>query len=928
MTQISPRPTSQVPEPPLERSPQTLPQSKNWFQNLPVNSKLGWSVLAPAVISSLGLGGLGSWLLHHHHQVNLSNQAKSELTLISALSPQKDQLTKIGNGGYTALYNPEEVNNLDPHLRRLLEKASANEIVTGTGNIQGTNYLLAAKKLPNQQILVRGKLNNPLNLNLLLGMTGLALLFNLFMAWLFKEAVTQRIKHLNHLAHNFKLGGSASSITVSGDDEIGELSGTLGDLARQIEANRLSLIRETEQANILAEMANLPNLDPNNLPNLLTSKLEEARSVMGLDRLLIYNLTLPEGKGRVALEALAYGYDSTLDAVINDQCIPKALLEAYQQGRIVPVTDTHNANFHPEHLDLMKRLGIKANLIVPILSQGQLFGLLIGHNCRQTYSWQQKEINFLKQLATQIGIAIDRVAVMTKQKRDDQIYRELQEIVLGMGQATTAEEIFNQGISGIRRLLAADRVIIYRFDETWQGKIIAESVGDRWPTALGATIADPCFIEKYVDKYRQGRVQATPDIYNAGLTDCHLQQLAPFGVRANLVAPVVVQDTLIGLLIAHQCSGPRKWETKEIELFTQLATQIGLALERATLIDSQRQEAQEQRQAKENLQQSALRLMMDVYPVNQGNLTIEAQVTPDEIGTLAEAYNGLVTNLRLIVALAQQTAATAINVNSTNQNFIAQVTQNGDRQNQEILDSLERLQSMTESVRNVALGAEQAETAISQANYRVEEGEQAMGRTVDSMANLQNTVAETREKVKKLEESSQKTAKVINMIGRFAAQTHLLALKASIEAARAGEDGKGFAVIADEVRSLASQSAEATADIEKLVAQIRGETKDLMTAMETEAEQLLEGTTLVKTSRDSLQQITLASAKVNQLVVEIAQTALEQSHNSTEITQIMANIVAIAQETTSAATISVASWQQLLTQAQKLHEDTAKFKVK
>jgi methyl-accepting chemotaxis protein len=196
------------------------------------------------------------------------------------------------------------------------------------------------------------------------------------------------------------------------------------------------------------------------------------------------------------------------------------------------------------------------------------------------------------------------------------------------------------------------------------------------------------------------------------------------------------------------------------------------------------------------------------------------------------------------------------------------------------------------------------------------------------MLNIQNTVAETSEKVKKLGESSQEISKVVNLIGKFAAQTHLLALKASIEAARAGEEGRGFAVIADEVRSLASQSAEATADIDKLVGDIRNASKDLMTAISNERVQIEQGATLVEATRESLNQITIVSRKVNQLVVEIAKSALEQSNESTEMTQTMANLAALSQETSTSTEESLASCQQLFLIAQQFQEDTAQFKLR
>ena len=117
-----------------------------------------------------------------------------------------------------------------------------------------------------------------------------------------------------------------------------------------------------------------------------------------------------------------------------------------------------------------------------------------------------------------------------------------------------------------RRALDADRVVVYEFDSEWKGTFIAESVGSNWPRTLNSQIFDPCFADRYIQPYQQGRVQATENIYEAGLTECHIEQLEPFEVKANLVAPIVVDKELQGLLIAHQCSGPRAWTELEMDL--------------------------------------------------------------------------------------------------------------------------------------------------------------------------------------------------------------------------------------------------------------------------------------------------------------------------------------------------------------------------
>lgn len=115
---------------------------------------------------------------------------------------------------------------------------------------------------------------------------------------------------------------------------------------------------------------------------------------------------------------------------------------------------------------------------------------------------------------------------------------------------------------------------------------------------------------------------------------------------------------------------------------------------------------------------------------------------------------------------------------------------------------------------------------------------QGQAESLQTMRSVRATMATTGEQLEKLDSSTQEIAKAINLIRQFAAQTHLLALKASIEAARAGEEGRGFSVIADEVRSLAAQSAEATAAMEALIVTIQSQARELTGSIRESNQQL------------------------------------------------------------------------------------------
>jgi methyl-accepting chemotaxis protein len=438
---------------------------------------------------------------------------------------------------------------------------------------------------------------------------------------------------------------------------------------------------------------------------------------------------------------------------------------------------------------------------------------------------------------------------------------------------------------------------------------------------------DPCIPEEIRQAYVEGRVVPTTDVLNAGFHPDHLQLMKDLNIRANLVVPIVVREKLYGLLIAHNCQEPYEWQEREINLMQRVATELSGAQERVSFLEDLQASEEEQRQEKEKLQRRALELLMQVDPISQGDLTVNASVTEDEIGTVADSYNSTVESLRKIVRQVQEAAKAVADTTTKNEAEVQALSQGALKQSEEIEIALQRIEAMTESINVVSANAAEAETAIQTSAATVKAGDEAMNRTVDGIVEIRETVAETAKKVKRLGESSQKISQVVNLISNFADQTNLLALNASIEAARAGEQGRGFAVVADEVRALAQQSANATSEISSLVDQIQTETNEVVTAMEQGTEQVVSGTKLVEEARGNLNQISEVSNQINELVAKIAEAAKTQSADSEQVNQTIQDVAAIAQQTSESATQVSDSFKELLKTAQNLEENVGQFKV-
>lgn len=173
-------------------------------------------------------------------------------------------------------------------------------------------------------------------------------------------------------------------------------------------------------------------------------------------------------------------------------------------------------------------------------------------------------------------------------------------------------------VEQVRQVIKCDRALVYSLDRKSYGLVIAESVAAGWKRTIGKMLDDPCFAVNYIKKYSEGRVQATDNIYEANMTDCHIEQLAKLEVKANLVTPIVYKQKIFGLLIAHQCFAPRSWQQHEIHWLTQVAKQVGFALDNAQMI--------KQTQIKAIAPSNSEKLATEIVPISNNSQEIDQDI--------------------------------------------------------------------------------------------------------------------------------------------------------------------------------------------------------------------------------------------------------------------------------------------------------------
>jgi methyl-accepting chemotaxis protein PixJ len=749
------------------------------------------------------------------------------------------------------------------------------------------------------------------------------------LALLFAETFSRPVRRLTAFVKQVGSGSSVIPLEV-GDrrDEIGVLSQGLNEMAAEIQASLNAVSQEVAREQFLQTITQQVSQYPQS-DTALESALVALQQALSTDRLLVYRFNEETWQGTLLTQAVANAELGRSGNLLDVPYLDPEALAAYRQDQIQVRANLHNAGLDSFDRQRLESLAVQSDLVVPILrgSRRVLSGLLVAQQCVAPRDWQPGDVDLLKQTATQIGLAFDRGNLLQQTRRAVERAQTLRDITLHLAQSLKSEDVFNTAVSEIRQALQCDRVIVYRFDATWKGTIVAESVSDGFPRALGAEINDPCFANQFVEKYKRGRVQATPDITKAGLTECHLQQLRPFAVKANLVAPILVGGNLLGLLIAHHCASTRNWQSAETDLFTQLATQVGLSLERTLLLEQSTQLADEQRRQRESIQMQLIELLGSVDGAARGDLTVRANVTAGDIGTVADFFNNIIESLRQIVTQVKQSATQVTASLGENESAIRRLAEEALRQTSEITQTLDSVQQMSRSIQQVAENAQQAADVAHQASTTAEAGGAAMDRTVTAIQMMRRTVTDTAKKVQRLGESSQQISRVVSLINQLALETNMLAINAGIEAARAGEEGRGFAVVAQEVGNLAAQSASATKEIEQIVAAIQRETGEVVTAIEQGTSQIAEGAQLVEDTKQSLGQMLGVSREIDKLVQAISTATISQAETSQAVTTLMKEIAQVSERTSDSSRQVSTALKQTVEVAQQLQASVGTFNV-
>ncbi len=337
------------------------------------------------------------------------------------------------------------------------------------------------------------------------------------------------------------------------------------------------------------------------------------------------------------------------------------------------------------------------------------------------------------------------------------------------------------------------------------------------------------------------------------------------------------------------------------------------------------QAAQEQAERNDRNQQAILRLLDEMGSLADGDLTVEATVTEDITGTIADSFNYAIEELRKLVATVNETAIMVDSAAKQTENTAAHMANAADNQAREISAASESIVSMAASIEEVSGNAERSSDVARHSVEVAHKGSEAVRRTIDGMNAIRETIQDTAKRIKRLGESSQEIGNIIELINDIAEQTNILALNASIQASMAGEAGRGFAVVADEVQRLAERSTNATKQIEVLVRTIQSDTNEAVISMERSTTDVVGGALLAENAGAALDEIEQVSNQIASLVQNISGSAREQASSAADVTRRTTKLREISDQTGKATTATAASISKLSELASQLRQSIAGF---
>ena len=347
--------------------------------------------------------------------------------------------------------------------------------------------------------------------------------------------------------------------------------------------------------------------------------------------------------------------------------------------------------------------------------------------------------------------------------------------------------------------------------------------------------------------------------------------------------------------------------------------------------EAQRLQAQAQEEEAKAIndrnQAAILRLMNELQEVADGNLTVQATVSEDVTGAIADSINYTIEELRILVGRVTATAEQVTTASNVAHQISSDLISASQQQSHEIQDTSQAVLKMAIDINEVSKSANESAQVARQSLAAAAQGSVAVENTIKGMDEIRMQIQETAKRIKRLGESTQQIGEITELISDITEQTNVLALNAAIQAASAGEAGRGFSVVAEEVQRLAERSGAATRQIGALVRTIQTDTQEAVVAMENSTQEVVEGAKLTDAAGAALTDISRVSSQLAELIQQISTMTEQHAVSANSVAHNMQNILGVTEQTQQGTQQTVQSIQQLNLLAEELKNSVSRFRI-